>query len=704
VRRLPLLGALAAIAWAAMGLLDRAAWPWFGLAALAVAAAASLGLRPLAVGAERALLAPPRRLFVGACAVAAAGLSWWVHRGTLLGNPLSIDAGIYLAEARALAHGHLGMRAPAPAPAFGLHFLFEGPDGLLYGVFPVGWPLAIAPFAALGAPAAAGPAVAAALVLAQAALGRSLGAAGGDPARGELATRASLLASLTSFARAVETADLMSHAFVAVLAAAAMALALRPPGVRGRGRAIAIGACVGWAIAARLLDGAVLAAAVGGALAWRAEGRRALGWAAAGAAPFVALLLVEQHAATGAWLVPTQTAYFERADWPPDCHRVGLGATVGCTVEHSDVVSAFGPGGYGPREALRVLRDRAGTFGEDLFGFAPLVLLAFSPVALAASAVDAVAVAFVLALSLAYALFYYGNALYFGARHLFPAAPFAWLLAARGAALMRGRAGGGGWLDTPHARGAAVLVLLGVSAACGARVWAARAAGASERQAQRSDLRRTLDLQQADRAILRSRDQTAIGAAFDPWGQPERLYPLDDGSGVVEVRRAHPGVPVFLSLPHDDVGRLVPAPPPPGLLVELERAFPSYQRPFGLSARPLGQAGGASAGAVLGLLHARPGASIDVPFDVTRPGTYRLRVDGALGPDQGDYALGLDGEPLADWAGYAPEPRVQRGSPAVRALAAGRHTLTARCTGRDPASTGYDGRLDAIVGEPLSPE
>jgi hypothetical protein len=29
-----------------------------------------------------------------------------------------------------------------------------------------------------------------------------------------------------------------------------------------------------------------------------------------------------------------------------------------------------------------------------------------------------------------------------------------------------------------------------------------------------------------------------------------------------------------------------------------------------------------------------------------------------------------------------------------------RHVLVALCTGRDPASSGYDARLDALVGEP----
>src|ERR1019366_8263062 len=208
---------------------------------------------------------------------------------------------------------------------------------------------------------------------------------GGGVDHGELATRLSLLVSLPSIGRALETADLLSHAFVALLAC----LALTAPlgfAERPRGGGLVIGACVGWAVATRLLDGVVLGAAVLGVLAWTQAGRRAVAWGAFGAAPFLALLLLEQHAATGAWLMPTQTLYFARSDWPATCHRLGFGPDIGCTVEHPGPVSRLGGHGFGPREGLAVTRERAGSLGEELFGFAPLALLAFVPLVAAVSA------------------------------------------------------------------------------------------------------------------------------------------------------------------------------------------------------------------------------------------------------------------------------------------------------------------------------
>jgi hypothetical protein len=679
-----------------------------GTAVLAAGIAVAIALRPVASLFPRLLMAPPRTVFVGACALAAAAVSWWVVHRTLRDEPLSIDAGVYLFQARAMAHGHFGMPAPVPAQAFGDRFLLEGPDGRLYGIFPPGWPLALVPFVWLGRPMLAGPSVAVLLVLAQAWLGRALGRAAGDEREGELATRASLLLALPSIGRALETADLLSHAFVAALACLAIAAALtcgRGPiavdAAASRRAAALAGACVGWVLASRLLDGLVLAGAVAGALAWSGAGRRAGAWCAVGALPFVALLVVEQHAATGAWLLPTQAAYFERSDWPPSCHRLGFGPDIGCTVEHPGPVARLGGHGFGPRQSLAVVRERAGSLGEELLGFAPLALLAFLPVILAASAVDLVAVAFVMGLTLAYGLFYYGNAMFFGARHLFPAAPFVWLLAARGAALLPHR--GRGWLDASHLRGAALLATLTAAAITARTPWRERLADASAFQSGRSDLRRTLSTHGIERGILKTRDYTAFAAAFDSWADGDsRFFALEDGSGLLELRRAHPDLPVLLSLSGDELGRLYPSRPPAGMLVEIERAWPSFVQPSGLATKQLTQ-DAASGGTVLLVSHAAPGAHVAVPFDVAVAGEYAVHVDGFASPDGGDYELVLDGEPLATWRGYASAVNPSRTADVRRAVSSGRHVLIARCTGHDVASTGYDARLDALVGERIEP-
>jgi hypothetical protein len=705
-------GVVAALAWVGLALLHLDAWPLSGLCALGAAAAVALAVPRASSMFRRLVLAPPRVAFVAACALAAAGITSWVLHRTLGDQPLSIDAGVYLLQARAMAHGHFGMPPPLPAQAFSDRFLLEGPDGRLYGIFPPGWPLAIVPFVWLGRPMIVGPLLAALLVVAQAWLGRVLARASAGRARadgaeddGELAMRASLLLTLPSIGRALETADLLSHAFVAVLVCVALGAALGL-GDRPRARGALVGACVGWVLAARLLDGLVLAGAVAGVLAWTRRGRSALGWGVLGAAPFLLLLLVEQRVATGSWLTPTQTLYFARSDWPPTCHRLGFGADIGCTVEHPGPVARLGGHGFGPGQALAVVRERAGSLGEELLGLAPLSLLAFVPllvgagvgVGVGAFAADAVALAFVLALTLAYGLFYYGNAMFFGARHLFPAAPFVWLLVARGAVALPHRARG--WLDARHVRGGALLVLLAVAAFASRAPWRQRIADAAAFQSGRSDLRRTLASHGIDRGILKTRDYTSFAGAFDPWADDDaRLFALEDGSGLLELRRAHPDLPVFLSLSGDEVGRLYVSRPAPGVLVELERAWPTFVRPQGLATRQAMQEG-ASGGSVLLVSHASPGASLVVPYDVGVAGDYAVRVDGFAGPESGDYDLELDGEPLATWRGYAPALTTARTPPAPRTLASGRHVLVARCTGRDPASSGHDARLDAVVGEP----
>jgi hypothetical protein len=596
-------------------------------------------------------------------------------------------------QARALAHGHFGVAPPHPVQAFGDHFLLEGPGGRIYGIFPPGWPLALAPFVAIGRPMLAGPVVAVLLVLAQAALGRAMGEAAGDEEAGELATRASLLLSLASIGRALETADLLSHAFVGALAAFAVAGAIASR--RSRVREVIIGACVGWALASRYLDGVVLAVVVAGVLAWRRATWHTLVWGAAGAAPFLLLALLEQHAATGAWLLPTQTAYFARSDWPPTCHRLGFGADIGCTVEHPGPTARLGGDGYGLNDALAVTRERAGALGEDLLGWRPLVLVAFVPVVLGAStAVDAVALAFVLALTLAYALFYYGNAMFFGARHLFPLGPFVWLLVARAVTVPR----------EARARGAGVAAILATAVWCVRAPWSERATAAASFQSLRSDLRASMAAAHVDQGIVRTGDLAAFLTAFDPVVDGDaRLPALDDGSGLIELRRAHPGLPLWISFAHDQLGKSYLGAPPPGARVELERSWPTFVRPAGLATKQEPQSG-ASGGTVLLLSHAGPGASVAIPFETAVAGTYALRVDGFRGPDEGDYALELDGEPLPAWAGYAPAAEPAHGTKVTRDLPAGRHVLVARCTGRDAASTGYDARLDALVGEVEAPE
>ena len=174
--------------------------------------------------ASRALVSAIEKVrdpvFVFACALIAASISYWVVRSPMNARPLSIDGHVYLQQARALSHLRFGTPLPSPRLAFSARFLFEGADGRLHGVFPPGFPLFLAPFVRLSIPLLSGPVMAALLVVAQHDLARAL-------KLDAWTARLSILLALPSFARAVETADLLSHAFVAVLATFALSSALR---------------------------------------------------------------------------------------------------------------------------------------------------------------------------------------------------------------------------------------------------------------------------------------------------------------------------------------------------------------------------------------------------------------------------------------------------------------------------------------------
>jgi hypothetical protein len=110
-----------------------------------------------------------------------------------------------------------------------------------------------------------------------------------------------------------------------------------------------------------------------------------------------------------------------------------------------------------------------------------------------------------------------------------------------------------------------------------------------------------------------------------------------------------------------------------------------------------------------------PGARIDIPIDVPRPGRYEVVAQVAQSPDYGDFVATLDGKlansttltwgpsdvlpPVAEVLhNYQPETYV-----AVdrrlgwHDLAQGRHVLTFTCVGKDPLSTGYNLGVDDVV-------
>lgn len=674
------------------------------LAAALLGALACVAIPPAGRALRWALMRPREGVFVGACTAASAAITAWVQRVPMHGQVVSGDACMYVAQSRPLSHFELAIPLEAPRLAHAAKFLFEGVDGRLHGVFVPGYPLFVALFARWDAFLAAALVTSALLTLSQAALARAA-------FRDTYVTRLSLLLVMPSYARALETADLLSHAFTGALAAFSIAAALRLRERPSLALSAAMGFCGGWLFSGRMLDGFVLAVvaatALAGPLVRRAVTLRMAAVALACALPFVALVAAQQKAATGSYRRATVLDYADRSDWPRRCLHLGFGKEVGCGVEHPGERASFGPDGYTPDDALRLIRERTGLHGAELYGLAAVTVAGFAGV-VAAPTFEALVVAlFAVLLTLAYGLFYYGNGIIHGARHVFPATPFtAALIAAALARLARSRDGGSPRWSSEVLEGAMLLSMAALALVAHPPRWRAGVLITEHWQSQRIDLRRLIARERIDRGLVIFPDVHSYLVALDPWrDRGRRVIVHDDRAGEIDARRAHPELPVWLVLRDGRALRARVPPPPPGLQLEFERAWPSLQRPHGLGAAILHTmecCGLESSGErALAVFEADPGDTLDVPFDVITAGTFTLRLDGILAPDSGRYDILIDGDRVMTWEGYAPARRFVRGAlTSPRALSAGPHVFTARCLGRAPESAGNGAIFDALVAEP----
>lgn len=663
---------------------------------------------------------PPTWAFLLATSALAAGTTLWLALFPMRGQAASLDGTVYLFEARALANLRFGFPIPSPGLPFGIRFLFEGADGDMHGVFPIGFPLYLSPFVAIGLPVLAGPASAIAMVLAQYALTKAL-------AKTELIARASVLLSLPSWARAIETAEPASHPLVGVLFALTLVLALRLRTTKKPFRtALALGACAGWAFSARLLDGIVLGAVLGPVLlvwAFRSRiPRLALPAIVLGTLPFVGLLLGQQYVATGSPFRPNVTEYAVRSDWPPTCLRLGIGQDIGCQVEHPLEAASFGPDGYQLDDAYRLIRERADALGPDLVGSSWLFLLAFVPL-LFWNLQDAKAPrnakeegedgneragvllsgALLVTLTVAYGLYYYGNHPIWGARHLFPAAPFVWALIAIGIARPKARGEGEGRLFAM--RGASVFAMLVTVSLSAWPMWKRGLEMVRRDQANRIDLRAVVEEAKLERGIVATFDTLGYIAGWNPWAdRGRRFFVLDGSHSFHDLRALHPSFPVYEAHPP---GRLVLADPPPPkpqtFWIELERAWPSFQRPEGLGAAAVQTSPHigirASYEHALYVFASKPRAKISIPVWIPKSGRYSVQLHSIKGPDHGDYKIMLDDHVLPLHRGYSPEHKRVASAPSVPIeLEAGRHLLIAECLGKQRESTGYLAIFDVLTG------
>lgn len=339
-------------------------------AKIAVGVALALALAGLA-GRGRALLGlgrtpAPRSSFLWLSAFAAALSSILYIALYLRGGPRIVDATTYFLQGRALSEGFFAWPVPEPSASFRGRFLLYR-DGVMGGIFPPGYPIVLALGFALGAPMVVGPALAAALVLATYRLAKTLAERTVPAVLVEPVARAAALLSVLSAALRYHTADTMSHGLTAVGIALALDAALRE-------RAMLSGFAIGLVAATRPVSAIAVAFGAMALLARDARAPRRLLCAALGAVPGLALLLVAQHAVTGAWLASSQRSYYASSDGPPGCFRWGLGAA-GCLYEHEDFVRARLPHGYGVVEAAGTTLRRLRMHLLDVANFEPLALL-----------------------------------------------------------------------------------------------------------------------------------------------------------------------------------------------------------------------------------------------------------------------------------------------------------------------------------------
>jgi hypothetical protein len=411
-----------------------------------------------------ALLEAPRVALLAGLAIGALALSALYIEHYLRGGPRIIDATSYWLQARALAEHQVTWPIAEPTASIrGRFLLMTGPESArrIGVIFPPGYPLVLALGFVLGSPLAVGPVLAALLVMATYALGSSA------TGREDVARVAACL-SVACAAVRYHTADTMSHGLAALLLTGTLWLAFRARDAEGAlprtFSALGAGLAFGWLFATR----PVSALAVGPVLAiasWDLVARRRLLLVAGALAP-VALFLVEQRAATGAFFRSSQSDYYALSDGPPGCFRYGFGKGIGCLHEHGDYVMNTLRAGLDGHAALLTTGRRLWLHVIDIANAEPLALLVPAGVFLGRRErrVQLLGASVVLLMA-AYAPFYFDGSYPGGGARLFAdVLPAEHVLVAAGAVLGTEAAAPrvGAWLDIP--RGASLVLALSLAA------------------------------------------------------------------------------------------------------------------------------------------------------------------------------------------------------------------------------------------------
>lgn len=270
------------------------------------------------------------------------------------------DEVAYLFQARSFAAGALSVPAPPEAAQPGLdYYLLQVRDGRWYSTTLPGWPLALAPFVALGIPWLVNPLLAGVSVLLAYAIAlRRLGRDQADLVALMMASSPWLLAAAGSFMPHTLTLTLLLFAWWLVIRAEDSAEAGRP--------LFLAGLALGWIFMTRPLDGVVMGGLTG---LWvlvgpRGSLRRATAFAL-GCGVTGSLLLLHNLALTGNPFRLVLSDYLD-GHWAPGANAFGFGPDIGPTDDWGAL--DLWPG-HGPAEAALNTINLAASLQFELLGW-----------------------------------------------------------------------------------------------------------------------------------------------------------------------------------------------------------------------------------------------------------------------------------------------------------------------------------------------
>ncbi len=454
------------------------------------------------------------------------------------------DEVAYLFQARTFAAGALWAPAPPEAALPGLdYYLLEVRDGHWFSTSVPGWPLALAPFAALGVPWLLNPLLAGlSVLLAYDIALRRLGRDQADLVALMMASSPWLLAA---------AASLMPHTLTLTLMLFGWWMVIRAERSGSAGRQLfAAGLAFGWIFLTRPLDGLILGGLTG---LWVLAGPRgSVGRGAAYAAGCVvtgSLLLLHNLAMTGSPLRMALSDYLDR-HWGPGANAFGFGPEIGP------------PGGWGaldlwpghgPAEAVLNTVNLTASLQFDLLGWSVgslALLYAFFLWARDKRAFDWVMVAVAATVAGVMAFYWFADSYYFGPRYWFLVAFPLFYLSARGCDALRAR--------FPAEGGADVRIesILALSCLFGLLVFTPWRGAVKyyEYGNFHASFRTALASGAFGNAVVLFRKNGEPGSAFmlnDPWLGPDRpVFLMDTGTmDEAALKAAFPGREI---LRHDD--------------------------------------------------------------------------------------------------------------------------------------------------------